>query len=152
MLENQRLPKHRFLRSAKGAVSRRHAMKELSIKVARTRPVLRVFLKSAKGAVSRHHAMKELSVKAARTRPVLRVFLKSPKGAVSRHQAMKELSVKVARTRPVLRVFLKRPKGRCLAPPCNEGTFRKGGANATRFARVPQKRYFSHSCIDRPPS
>ena len=58
-------------------------MKELSVEVARTRPVLRVFLRSAKGAVSRHHAMKELSVEAARTRPVLRVFLKAQR-ALSR--------------------------------------------------------------------
>ena len=35
------------LKSAKGAVSRHHAMKELSVEAARTRPVLRVFLKGA---------------------------------------------------------------------------------------------------------
>jgi hypothetical protein len=30
-------------------------------------------------------------------------------------------------------------KGRCPAPPLSEGTFRSGGVDATRFARVPQK-------------
>jgi len=32
-----------------------------------------------------------------------------------------------------------RRKGRCPAPPINGGTFGKGGADVTRFARVPQK-------------
>ena len=40
------------LKSAKGAVSRHHPMKELSVNAARTRPVLRVFLK-AQRALSR---------------------------------------------------------------------------------------------------
>jgi len=30
-------------------------------------------------------------------------------------------------------------KGRCPAPPYSEGTLDPGGADATRFARVPQK-------------
>jgi uncharacterized protein (TIGR03435 family) len=40
-----------------------------------------------------------------------------------------------------LRVYALVPaerKGRCPATPINGGTFRKGGADATRFARVPQ--------------
>jgi hypothetical protein len=34
----------------------------------------------------------------------------------------------------------KKRKGRCLAPPYNEETFPSGGVNATRLARVPQKK------------
>jgi len=39
----------------------------------------------------------------------------------------------------------KKRKGRCLAPPYNEETFPNGGANATRLARVPQKKKRSAS-------
>jgi hypothetical protein len=35
--------------------------------------------------------------------------------------------------------FANSAKGAVSRQPYNEGTFRKGGANATRFARVPQK-------------
>jgi hypothetical protein len=47
-------------------------------------------------------------------------------------------------TRPVLRVPQKR-KGRCLEPPNNEGTFRSGGANATRFARSSNGKRTGHA-------